>query len=77
VTAAGVVRIPKFVSMTAPNWHDENELITEVDADFDEVRLLDGIKSLKKSITRYSKELARSSVIALDSALRHATACAA
>jgi HK97 family phage major capsid protein len=69
VTAAGVVRVPKLLAMTAPNWHGENELITEVDADFGEVRLLDGIRSLK-SITRYSNELARSSVVALDAALR-------
>lgn len=69
VTAAGTVRIPKLVSMTAPAWHGENELITEVDATFGEVTLLDGVKSLK-SITRFSNELARSSVVALDSALR-------
>ena len=69
VTAAGTVRIPRLVSMTAPGWHGENELITEVDATFGEVLLLDGVKSLK-SITRFSTELARSSVVALDSALR-------
>jgi HK97 family phage major capsid protein len=69
VTAAGPVRIPKLNTMGAPGWHGENELITEVDADFGEVVLLDGIRSLK-SITRYSNELARSSVIALDAALR-------
>ncbi len=69
VTAAGVVRIPKMNGMTAPSWHGENELINEVEADFGEVVLLDGIKSLK-SITRYSNELARSSIIALDAALR-------
>ncbi len=69
VTAAGPVRIPTLVGMTAPSWHGENELINEVDPDFGEVVLLDGVKSLK-SITRYSNELARSSVIALDAALR-------
>ena len=69
VTAAGPVRIPKLVGMGQPNWHGENELITEVDPDFDEVVLLDGIKSLK-SITRFSNELARSSIVALDAALR-------
>lgn len=69
VTAAGVVRIPKLVSMGSPAWHGENELITEVDADFSEVTLLDGTKSLK-SITRFSNELARSSIVALDAALR-------
>lgn len=69
VTAAGPVRIPKLTGMDAPSWHGENELIDEVDADFSEVVLLDGIKSLK-SITRYSNELARSSIVALDAALR-------
>ncbi len=69
VTAAGPVRIPTLVGMTAPSWHGENELINEVDPDFGEVRLLDGVKSLK-SITRFSNELARSSIIALDAALR-------
>ena len=69
VTAAGPVRIPTLVGMDAPSWHGENEQINEVNATFAEVRLLDGIKSLK-SITRYSNELARSSVVALDAALR-------
>lgn len=69
VTAAGVVRIPRLVGMTAPSWVGENTLIPEVEADFDEVRLLDGILSLK-SLTRFSNELARSSVVALDAALR-------
>lgn len=31
--------------MGTPAWHGENELITEVDLDFGEVRLLDGVKS--------------------------------
>ena len=69
VTAAGPVRIPTLVGMIAPCWVGENVLIPEVAADFGEVRLLDGILSLK-SLTRFSNELARSSIIALDSALR-------
>lgn len=69
VTAAGPVRIPTLVGMDAPSWHGENELINEVEAGFSEVTLLDGVKSLK-SISRYSNELARSSVVALDAALR-------
>lgn len=69
VTADGRVRIPKLVSMTAPSWVGENTLIPEVDATFGEVTLLDGTSSLK-SITRFSNELARSSVVALDAALR-------
>ena len=50
-------------------WHGENELITEVDPTFGEVTLLNGTKS-PKSITRFSNEPARSSVVALDAALR-------
>lgn len=69
VTAAGPVRIPTMVGMDAPSWVGENVLIPEVEAEFGEVRLLDGILSLK-SLTRFSNELARSSIIALDSALR-------
>ena len=69
VTADGKVRIPRLVSMTAPAWVGENALIPEVDATFGEVTLLDTTVSLK-SITRFSNELARSSVVALDAALR-------
>ena len=54
VTAAGPVRIPTLVGMIAPSWVGENVLIPEVAADFGEVRLLDGILSLK-SLTRFSK----------------------
>lgn len=69
VTAAGPVRIPRLVGMTSPSWVGENVLIPEVEADTDEVVLLDGIKSLK-SLTRFSNEMARSSVVALDAALQ-------
>jgi len=69
-TDGSPVRIPKFGTMTAPSWHGENEQITEVDADFDEVVLLPStIKSLK-SLTRFSNELARQSVVSLDSVLQ-------
>ncbi len=64
-----VVRIPKFTSMGEPSWHGENELINEVDPDFGEVTLLDNMASVK-SLTRFSNELARQSVIALDAALK-------
>jgi hypothetical protein len=47
-------------------WHGENELVTEVNQDFRDVTLLHGVKSL----TRFSNELARASVVALDAALR-------
>ncbi len=69
VTHSGRVRIPRLTGMTAPGWHGEGEQITEAEASFDDIILLDGVASLKV-ITRYSNELARSSVVALDSALR-------
>lgn len=69
VTAAGPVRIPKLIGMDAPGWHGESEQITEVDPDFSEIILLDGVKSLK-AIVRVSNELMRSSVVALDAVLR-------
>lgn len=69
VTEAGPVRMPRLVAMDAPNWHGENELNTEVNADFGEVTLLDGVKSLK-SIRVLLTGLARSSVTILDSALQ-------
>lgn len=69
VTHSGRVRIPRLTGMTSPGWHGEAEQITEVTPDFDDVILLDGVASLK-AIVRYSNEMARSSVVALDSTLR-------
>lgn len=69
VTHSGRVRIPRLTGMTAPGWHGEGEQITEAEASLDDVILLDGVASLKV-ITRYSNEMARSSIVALDSALR-------
>jgi HK97 family phage major capsid protein len=68
-TDGNVVRIPKLVDMDEPSWHGENEKINEVDPDFGEVRLMENMASVK-SLTRFSNELARQSVIALDAALR-------
>jgi len=69
-TDGSPVRVPTLAGMTAPNWHGENEQITEVDADFGEITLLPStIKSLK-SLTRFSNELARQSIVSLDSVLQ-------
>lgn len=69
-TDGSPVRIPKLTGMAEPSWHGENEAITEVDPNWDEITLLPtGMKSVK-SLTRYSNELARQSVIALEQALR-------
>lgn len=67
----GVLRIPKMGAPIAdPGWTGENELIPERDAEFDEVKLLPDTMKSVKVITRYSNELARQSVVALDAALR-------
>lgn len=69
-TNGSAIRIPKLGGPTAPAWHGQNELIGEVDPTFDEVLLMpDTMKSIK-TITRFSNELARQSIIALDSALQ-------
>jgi len=67
---AGPLRIPKMADPTSPAWHGESELITEVNPDFNEVSLLPSTMKSIKTMTRYSNELARQSVISLDAALR-------
>jgi len=69
-TDGNQIRIPTLAGMTTPAWHGENELITEVEPDFGEVTLLPSTMKSVKSLTRFSNELARQSVVALDSALR-------
>lgn len=69
-TDGNAVRIPKLTGMGEPSWHGENELISEVDATFDEITLLPSTMKSVKSLTRFSNELARQSVVALDAALR-------
>jgi HK97 family phage major capsid protein len=64
------VRLPKMGPATSPGWFGENELIGEEDPTFSEVLLLpESMKSLK-TITRYSNEMARQSIIALDQAIK-------
>lgn len=68
---AGPLRIPKLGGPTAdPGWTGESEPIPERDVDFDEVKLMPSTMKSVKVITRFSNELARQSVVALDAALR-------
>lgn len=67
---AGPLRLPKMGAPTNPSWHGQNEQIDEVDPDFDEVELLPSTMQSVKTLTRYSNELARQSVVALDAALK-------
>ena len=69
-TDGSPVRVPKLTAMDEPSWIGENTQIPEVDASFGEVTLLPSSMKSVKSLTRFSNELARQSVIALDAALR-------
>lgn len=67
---ASPLRIPKLGGPTVVNWVGENEQIPEANPDFDEVELLPSTMKSLKTLTRYSNELARQSVVALDAALK-------
>lgn len=71
-TDGSPVRIPRAPGSVVEQleWVGENELIPEVDPEFDETALLPSTMESVKVITRYSNELARQSVVALDAALR-------
>lgn len=67
---ASPIRIPKLGAPTTVSWVDQNELIPEASPDFDEIELLPSTMKSLKTLTRYSNELARQSVVALDAALK-------
>ena len=69
-TDGSPVRIPKLGAATDPAWYGENELITDGDVDFDEVTLLPSTIKSVKTLTRFSNELARQSVVSLDAAIK-------
>ena len=70
VDTAGPLRMPKGASPTTPEWYGQNEQIADEDPSFDELSLLPSTMKSVKVLTRFSNELARQSVIALDAALR-------
>lgn len=67
---ANSLRIPKLGAATNPDWYGENELIDDEDVTFDEVLLLPSHMKSVKTLTRFSNELARQSVVALDQAIK-------
>lgn len=71
-TDGSAVRIPKAPESKADElqWVGENELIPEVDHEFDELKLLPDTMDSVKTITRFSNELARQSVVNLEGAIR-------
>lgn len=72
IDTAGPLRVPKLPAATdqTNHWYGQNELIGETDPDFDEISLLPSTMKAIKTLTRYSNELARQSVVALDAALK-------
>ncbi len=69
-TDGSPVRVPKLGGPTDPSWIGENTLIPDVDAAFDEITLLPSTMLSVKTLTKFSNELARQSVVALDATLR-------
>ena len=68
---AGPLRIPKAPALNnSVSFVGENEVIPEANPDFDEVRLMPSTMKSLKTLTRYSNELARQSVVSLDQALK-------
>ncbi|TFD80541.1 phage major capsid protein [Cryobacterium psychrophilum] len=69
-TDGSPVRVPKMGAPTSTAWYGENEQIVDTDVEFDEVVLLPSTMKSVKSLTRFSNELARQSVISLDAAIK-------
>lgn len=69
-TDGSPVRVPKLGGATDVSWYGENEQISDDDVDFDEVTLLPSTIKSVKTLTRFSNELARQSVVSLDAAIK-------
>ena len=67
---ASELRLPKLGGPTTVGFVGENELIPDADTDFDEVVLMPTTMKSIKTLTKYSNELARQSVVALDAAIK-------
>ncbi|QKT08043.1 phage major capsid protein [Gordonia sp. X0973] len=68
---AGPIRIPKLGGpVTDPGFTAENTEIPGRDVDFDEVALMPSTMQSVKVLTKFSNELARQSVVALDAAIQ-------
>lgn len=72
VDTAGPLRLPKMAPPTdqSANWVPQNAEIPETDPDFGELSLLPSTMASIKTLTRYSNELSRQSVVSLDQAIK-------
>lgn len=64
------LRIPRLTGSTGASWVGEGELIPEASVDFDEVKLMPTDRKSVKTLTRFTNELARQSVVGLDAVLQ-------
>lgn len=69
-TDGSPVRVPKLGGATSPDWKGENEQISDDDVEFDEIVLLPSTIKSVKTLTRFSNELARQSVVSLEAAIK-------
>lgn len=69
-TDGSPVRIPKLGGATDVAWYGENEQISDEDVTFDEVTLLPSTIKSVKTLTRFSNELARQSIVSLDATIK-------
>lgn len=69
-TDGNQVRLPKLGGPTDVAWYGQNELIADDDVEFDEITLLPSTMKSVKSLTKFSNELARQSIISLDAAIK-------
>lgn len=72
-TDGSPVRLPSIAAFDVDGdyWTAENEQISEIEPSFGELTLMPSTMESIKTITRYSNELARQSVIGLDTALQN------
>ena len=72
IETAGPVRVPKLTGTFSTAFYGQNEQIQDTDPEFDEVSLLPSTMKSIKTLTKFSNELARQSVVSLETALREA-----
>lgn len=72
IQTAGPVRLPKLTGSVTTAFYGQNELIADDDVEFSEITLMPSTMKSIKTLTKFSNELARQSVLSLDSALKEA-----
>lgn len=69
IESAGALLMPSLVTGSSPSWYGQNEQIAESDPTFGELELMPSTMKSVKVLSKFSNELARQSVVALDVAI--------